>query len=96
MAGAVTTPHDEDALGKDYAARLVRRLLTYLRPYRWQVALALAALMGFSALQLVPPYLTKVVIDTYIPAGDLSGLGLVAVLYLATLTAAFALEFLQT
>ena len=92
----MTTPHDEEALGKGYDARLVRRLLTCLRPYRGQVALALAALVGFSALQLVPPYLTKVVIDTYIPAGDVSGLGLVAVLYLATLMAAFALEFLQT
>ena len=37
------------------------------------------------ALQLVPPFLAKTVIDGYIPARDLSGLGTIAALYLATL-----------
>ena len=36
-----TTFHEEEALGKAYDARLMRRLLRYLRPYRLQVALAL-------------------------------------------------------
>ena len=88
--------HEEDVLGKAYDARLMRRLLTYLRPYRGQVAVALAAIIAHSLLQLAPPYLTKVVIDEYIPAGDLSGLGLIAALYIGTLLATFALEYLQT
>jgi ATP-binding cassette subfamily B protein len=88
--------HEEDVLGKAYDARLMRRLLTYLRPYRPQVALALAAILAHSVLQLAPPYLTKIVIDEYIPAGDLSGLGLIAALYLGTLLASFGLEYLQT
>ena len=88
--------HEEEVLGKAYDARLMRRLIGYLRPYRAHVALAIAAIIGHSALQLVPPYLTKTVIDAYIPAGDLSGLGLVAVLYLITLVASFALEYAQT
>jgi ATP-binding cassette subfamily B protein len=88
--------HEEEVLGKAYDARLMRRLIGYLRPYRAHVALAIAAIVGHSALQLVPPYLTKTVIDAYIPAGDLSGLGLVAVVYLITLVASFALEYAQT
>ena len=88
--------HDEDVLGKAYDARLMRRLLGYLWPYRRYVALALAAIVAHSVLQLVPPYLTKLVIDSYIPAGDLSGLGAVASLYLATLAGSFVFEFLQT
>ena len=32
---------DEEVLGKAYDARLIRRLLTYLRPYRPQVGVAL-------------------------------------------------------
>src|SRR5688500_19505690 len=87
--------HEEEVLGKAYDARLMRRLIGYLRPYRRHVAFAIAAIVGHSALQLVPPYLTKTVIDAYIPAGDLSGLGLVAVLYLITLVASFALEYAQ-
>jgi ATP-binding cassette subfamily B protein len=88
--------HDEDVLGKAYDARLMRRLLTYLRPYKRQVAFAIAAIIGHSALELAPPYLTKMVIDRYIPARDLSALGWVAALYLATLAGSFALEYIQT
>ena len=87
--------HDEEVLGKAYDARLMRRLLTYLRPYRLQVAFALASIVAHSALELAPPYLTKVVIDDYIPARDLSGLWLIAVLYLSALLATFGLEYVQ-
>jgi ATP-binding cassette, subfamily B, multidrug efflux pump len=88
--------HDEEVLGKAYDARLMRRLLAYLRPYKSQVAIALAAIIAGSALQLVPPYLTKTVIDDHIPAGDLSGLGFIALLYLVTILASFAFEYTQT
>ncbi|MDA1184075.1 MAG: ABC transporter ATP-binding protein [Acidobacteria bacterium] len=74
----------------------MRRLLTYLYPYRGGASLAAAAIVLHSLLELAPPYLTKVVIDTYIPSGDLSGLGYVALLLLATLTGSFALQYLQT
>jgi ATP-binding cassette subfamily B protein len=87
---------DDDVLGRAYDSRLMRRLLTYLRPYRGQVALAVAAIIGHSALDLVPPYLTKVVIDRYIPVGDLDGLGTIAALFLIALSASFLLEYLQT
>ena len=36
---------EEEALGKGYDARLMRRLLQYLRPYRRYVALAIAILV---------------------------------------------------
>jgi len=88
--------HDDEVIGKAYDARLMRRLLTYLYPYRPQVALAAVAIASHSLLELAPPYLTKLVIDSYIPAGDLSSLGIVAVVFLATLTGSFALEYLQT
>jgi ATP-binding cassette subfamily B protein len=87
---------DDDVLGKAYDGRLMRRLLTYLRPYRGQVLVAVVAIIGHSALDLVPPYLTKTVIDRYIPIGDLAGLGSIAVLYLVALIASFLLEYLQT
>jgi ATP-binding cassette subfamily B multidrug efflux pump len=88
--------HDDEVLGKAYDARLMRRLLTYLFPYWGRVALAAAAIVGHSLLELAPPYMTKVVIDRYIPAGDLSGLGFIATLFFITLTGSFVLEYLQT
>jgi len=88
--------HDEEVLGKAYDARLMRRLLGYLRPYTPQVVFAVTMIIGNSALQLAPPYLTKIVIDRYIPSGDLSGLTVVASLYLLALIASFTFEYAQT
>ncbi len=87
---------DEEVLGKAYDARLMRRLLGYLRPYGPHVTGALAAIIAGSALQLAQPYLMKVAIDRYIAAGDLSGLNLVALGFLAILAGSFVFEFLQT
>ena len=61
-------------MGKAYDARLMRRLLGYLRPHRHGVMIALGAIVGHSMMQLAQPYLTKVVIDQHILTGDLDGL----------------------
>ena len=87
--------HEEDVLGKAYDARLMRRLLGYLRPYLPRVALALAAIIAASVLQLGQPYLTKVAIDQYIATGDLRGLDWIAAAFLAILIGSFLLEFVQ-
>ena len=55
--------HDDEILGKAYDARLMRRLLEYLRPYTRQVCIALAAIVAGSAASLAQPYLIKVAID---------------------------------
>ena len=88
--------HEDDIIGKAYDSRLMRRLLGYLRPYWRSAAIALAAIIGHSVLQLAPPYLTKVAIDEHIATGDMLGLRQVALLYLVVLVTSFALEYLQT
>ena len=88
--------HEEDVLGKAYDARLMRRLLVYLRPYWRSVLLALVAIIGSAVLQLLPPWLTLQVIDVYIPAGDLDGLAIIGAIFVAVLVGEFTLEFLQT
>ena len=88
--------HDDEILGKAYDARLMRRLLQYLRPYWRQVGVALGAIVVGSAASLAQPYLIKVAIDRYIAAGRLDGLDRIAMLYLAILVAAFAAEYVQT
>ncbi|HXJ94838.1 MAG TPA: ABC transporter ATP-binding protein [Terriglobia bacterium] len=63
MADAI---HEEEILGKAYDSRLMRRLLTYLRPYRRVVILALIAIFFYGLLQALPPYLMKVEVDRYL------------------------------
>jgi ATP-binding cassette, subfamily B, multidrug efflux pump len=88
--------HEEDALGKFYDARLARRLVKYLYPYRWVVAFSVFLLLIASALQLVGPYLTKLAIDEYIANNDTAGLARIALLFLLVLVVQFGVSFLQT
>ena len=58
--------HDEEILGKAYDARLMRRLLVYLRPYWFVTLLALLAILLYGLLQAAPPYFLKVLVDRYL------------------------------
>ncbi len=87
--------HEEEASGRAYDHRLMRRLLGYLRPYRGQVAWATLVVIGDSLVQLAGPWLTKEAIDHGIRHRDLGHLDRVAVLYLAVLLIAFGLGYLH-
>ena len=95
MHGAQEHLEEEEALGKAYDARLMKRLLQYLRPYRPHVALAVFLLMLGSALQIVGPWLTKIALDEAIPAGDGSLLAKLAGAYMAAVVAGFFLMYCQ-
>jgi len=86
----------DDILGKAYDGRLVRRFAVYLRPYKWQVILALLLVLGTSAADLAGPFLTKIAIDNYIAVNNLSDLWLILVLFLVTLLFGFGLRYSQT
>ena len=87
---------DDEILGKAYDARLMGRLLQYLRPYWRAVIVAFVAIIAGSAASLAQPYLVKIAIDQHIATGRLEGLNQLAAIYLAILAAAFAFEFTQT
>ncbi len=58
--------HEDEVLGKAYDARLMKRLLGYLRPYKWQTALALGSIVLKALCDVAGPVLTMIVIDTYL------------------------------
>jgi ATP-binding cassette, subfamily B, multidrug efflux pump len=87
--------HDEEVLGKAYDARLMRRLIGYLRPYRKQVLAALLLLVLDAALETIPPILTMIAIDRYIAAGNAGGLAIVAGVYVLSLAVKLGTEFIQ-
>jgi len=66
--------HSDEIMGKAYDARLMRRLLSYLKPYRKFVIAAIVLNIIFAAMGPLRPYLTKIAIDDYILVGDYSGL----------------------
>src|SRR5215813_1011901 len=91
----MTTTHDEEILGKAYDARLMRRLVTYLRPYKKYVVVAFVFIIFESVLETAFPLLTKVAIDNYIARGNMPGVVMVALAYAICLFAKFCSEFLQ-
>ena len=86
----------DDAVGKAYDARLMRRLLQYLRPHVFWVAVAFLAIVGGSMAELTQPWLTSVAIDRYIANRDLDGLWLLGRWFLILLVGAFVFEYIQT
>ena len=88
--------HDDEILGKAYDARLMRRLLVYLRPYWRYVALAFVAVAVDVAAELAQPYLIKIAIDRYIAARNLQPLPMLGGIYMLLVAAVFAAEFVQT
>ena len=87
--------HEEQTLGKVYDARLMRRLLAYLAPYKMRVVVSFVLVLAASALKLVGPILTKIVIDDYIAVGNLSGLNTIAAIYVLALVLQFVVSYFQ-
>jgi ATP-binding cassette subfamily B protein len=99
----------DDVVGKVYDARLMRRLIRYLGPYKLQTGISAATIIIKAASDVSAPYFVKVAVDTYFaPTGHPSWLGRhlnpdpvtgvtqLGLLYLASLALTFALEFVQT
>jgi ATP-binding cassette subfamily B multidrug efflux pump len=101
---------EEEILGKAYDSRLMRRLLTYLRPYRWQVTIATASIILRSFCDVLGPYLVKVAVDRYLApvkgatAGlwswlssrPMTGIAQISSIYFGLLIVGFVFDFLKT
>ena len=103
---------EEEVLGKAYDSRLMKRLLAYLVPYKWQTLLAIVAILVKAGADVLGPYLTKVAIDKYLASAragarhpfldswlssrPLVGIGQIAALYVSLLAISFCMDFLQT
>jgi ATP-binding cassette subfamily B protein len=108
---AKKTAQDDEVAGKAYDGRLMRRLLTYLRPYKLQTTLSALSIIFKAGSDVMGPYLVKVAVDTYMsdtPPAKLSwlahhlnprpmtGITQIGLLYLGALLVTYLLEFLQT
>jgi ATP-binding cassette subfamily B multidrug efflux pump len=87
---------EEEVLGKAYDSRLMRRLITYLQPYKRYVALALVLILFESSLEVTFPWLTKIAIDRYIRTANMAGLATIAVVYVILLLVRFASASAET
>ena len=88
--------HEDEILGKAYDARLMARILRYLRPYWKLLTVSFIFLLLQTGGQLLGPYITKVAIDRYIAERDIHGLDVMALAYLGVVLFVFVVVFIQT
>jgi len=95
---------EEEKLGKLYDSALTRRLMKYLRPYRWYVVAAVSITLGVTAMEIVAPYLFHIAVDNYIVPGfnnsitasaALKGLLWVVAASAGALVGSFGLQYAQ-
>src|SRR3954469_21181628 len=65
---------DDEILGKAVDKNLLRRLMVYLKPYKWLVPGAIVMSIAAALLGALRPYLTKVAIDDHLMHHDYQGL----------------------
>ena len=86
---------EEENLGKVYDRVLMQRLLAYLKPYWLEVALIVLLMIGYSASEILLPYLTQLGIDNHIQPGNLQGLETIAIYYVLVLVARFIFTYFE-
>jgi ATP-binding cassette subfamily B protein len=69
-------PIGDERVPPERRGRTIRRILAFFRPYRFQVAVVLVAILASSFLGLINPFLLKLLIDDAIPNLDFAKLNL--------------------
>jgi len=86
---------DDEILGKAYDARLMKRLIKYLKPYRWYVVFGIFLSIIISAMEAVRPWFTKYAVDVNIANKDKHGLLVTALAFLGLLIIRGFIQYLN-
>ncbi len=95
---------DGEAFERSFDWQIMRRLLGYMKPYRWQLILALGLLLSYSALSPIFPSLIARAVDNYIVADTapftnlseearLNGLTTIVIIYMSLALLNFSLRY---
>ncbi len=100
---------EEEVLGKAYDSRLMKRLLHYLRPYKWPVGVSLLSILFKAVADVLGPYLVAIEIDRYLvpvprktpfdfflSPNPYVGIAEIAAMYVGLIVFSFLLDYLQT
>lgn len=87
---------EDEILGKAYDGALMRRLLRYLKPYRWYVALGILLSIAVSAMEAVRPYFVKIAVDVDIANKDAQGLLNTTMLFFGLMTVRGIVQYFNT
>ena len=86
---------DQNDLGRAYDHKVVIRLLAYVRPHLRRLALIMAAVLAYTMTVVSMPWIISWTIDSYILDDDLSGLNLVALVFMSVALLQFGSQYVQ-
>lgn len=87
---------EDEILGKAYDAKLMRRLLGYVKPYKKYVISAIFLNIIVAALGPLRPYLTKIAIDKYIAHSNYHGLFVISLMLFGSLIFQAIIQYFLT
>lgn len=87
---------EDDVIGKAYDSQLVGRLMQYIRPYGWRVALAVVLLVFVTGLMLLQPVLVQQAIDRDVANGTTDDIWWIGGLYVVVLALLFVFRYGQS
>ncbi len=89
--------HDEELFGRVFDKWVVRRFLSYLKPYRRKLYLAIGAVLVFTLTQLSIPLIIRMVIDDALAGGDAARalVDTLAMVFAAVITVNYAANHIQ-
>ena len=87
---------EDEVLGKAYDARLMKRLLKYVKPYKKYVIFAILLNIVVAALGPIRPYLTKIAVDDHINNSNYNGLFTISLLLLVSLVLQAVIQYFLT
>lgn len=96
MSKQIKNKSDEEALGKAIDSKILKRLLSYFKPYWKFIITATILTITISALAALRPRLTPIAIDDKIMNGDFPGLQLIILIMLGTLVFQGIIQYVMT
>jgi ATP-binding cassette subfamily B protein len=87
--------HEEEEIGKTYDWQVVKRLMSYLKPYWHLAAIALVLTVLTNVLISLQPYFTKIAVDDFITPKNLDGLWLFAFAFFGLFLFRFVFSYIQ-
>lgn len=88
--------NEDEILGKAYDSKLMKRLLSYIKPYKKYVIFAILLNTLVAALGPIRPYLTKLAIDEHIVNKNYEGLLNVTILLILSLILQAVIQYFLT
>ena len=95
LGGSTGAQGDEEVFGSVYDQRVVSRMLGYVKPYRRELAIAIVAMLAFTASLTAVPWVIKIAIDDFIAKGDLGGLWWVVAVFVGLALINWGANYLQ-